>query len=429
MRNIHLPIILSLFLLNCSTNDSGAEEIMDEPNLPSLTTSLVQEITQNSALSGGNISDDGGVSIIARGVCWSLNQNPTIQNDRTQDGNGIGEFTSVIEGLTANTTYFLRSYATNSVGTSYGEERSFTTSEVEAKIFDGDIVFLIQEEIDDFGNQGYTEITGNVEIGNINVASTTSISNLEGLSTINSVGGNLTLHANDALNSLEGLRNLEVIGGELFLSSNKAFDNIDGLNNLRTIGEGLRVVQNSALSNLDGLSNLTEIGNLLLIFNNDELVNVDGLNNLISVGFDIAIRNNDKLSEINSFNNLEFSTGLSISDNSTLNTINGFSSLKTIQLFLVIENNNSLSSFNGFGELESIGSNLEINNNGALTSLDGLVKLISLGESLTVIQNTELVDFCGIDTLIKTGFTGSYEVSENAYNPSQQEILNGNCQN
>ncbi len=96
--------------------------------LPSLTTTIVTSITATTASSGGNITNNGGTSIIARGVCWSTSQNPTVAHNHTDDGTGAGSFTSSITGLTSNTTYYVRAYATNSAGTAYGDELSFKTN-------------------------------------------------------------------------------------------------------------------------------------------------------------------------------------------------------------------------------------------------------------------------------------------------------------
>jgi uncharacterized protein (TIGR02145 family) len=111
--------ILSIFtiLSGCKHNDP-----------PTLTTSAVSEISLHSAVSGGNVTDDGGSGIIARGVCWSTVQDPTTENSKTSDGTGTGEFTSQITGLTESTTYYLRAYAINGEGTSYGNSVSFTTT-------------------------------------------------------------------------------------------------------------------------------------------------------------------------------------------------------------------------------------------------------------------------------------------------------------
>ena len=95
--------------------------------LPTLTTTAVSNITYTSAVCGGNITSDGGYSVTARGVCWSIYPNPTINNNHTTNGSGTGSFTSSITGLLAGTTYYLRAYATNAAGTGYGNEISFTT--------------------------------------------------------------------------------------------------------------------------------------------------------------------------------------------------------------------------------------------------------------------------------------------------------------
>jgi hypothetical protein len=95
--------------------------------LPTLTTSTVNSITSISASSGGNISSDGGTVITARGVCWSTITSPTTANSKTVDSTGSGSFASNITGLMSATTYYVRAYATNSSGTSYGNEVSFVT--------------------------------------------------------------------------------------------------------------------------------------------------------------------------------------------------------------------------------------------------------------------------------------------------------------
>ncbi|MCX6286525.1 MAG: hypothetical protein NTY96_05375 [Bacteroidetes bacterium] len=95
--------------------------------LPTLTTTAATNITQTTATSGGNVTFDGGSSVSARGVCWSTTSNPTTTNSHTSDGSGTGTFVSNLTGLTANTLYYVRAYATNGVGTAYGNEVTFTT--------------------------------------------------------------------------------------------------------------------------------------------------------------------------------------------------------------------------------------------------------------------------------------------------------------
>ena len=97
-------------------------------SLSVLTTTAATSITENSAISGGNITDDGGLSILKRGVCWSTSHNPDSSlSTKTSDGSGTGTFSSNLTGLTYNTTYYIRSYSVNALGISYGNELSFTT--------------------------------------------------------------------------------------------------------------------------------------------------------------------------------------------------------------------------------------------------------------------------------------------------------------
>lgn len=84
-------------------------------------------ITQTTALSGGNITDDMGGPVNERGICWSLLPGPTITDNKSGFGSGIGTFQGLLTGLTVNTKYYVRAYATNNIGTAYGNELSFQT--------------------------------------------------------------------------------------------------------------------------------------------------------------------------------------------------------------------------------------------------------------------------------------------------------------
>ena len=97
--------------------------------LATVITADITSPTQTSAVSGGNITSDGGGAVTARGVCWSISQNPTVTDSKTTDGSGTGTFISNITGLTAGTPYYVRAYATNSAGTAYGYQKDFITDE------------------------------------------------------------------------------------------------------------------------------------------------------------------------------------------------------------------------------------------------------------------------------------------------------------
>ncbi len=98
------------------------------PAVPSLTTRELLNITNATATGGGSITNDGGSNITAKGICWGTSPNPTITDSKTTDGTGTTTFTSFITGLSASVTYYVRAYSTNSTGTGYGNQQTFTTS-------------------------------------------------------------------------------------------------------------------------------------------------------------------------------------------------------------------------------------------------------------------------------------------------------------
>jgi formylglycine-generating enzyme required for sulfatase activity len=116
------------YAINSVGTSYGSDVSFKTPaSQPTVTTTAVSGITATTATSGGNVTSDGGATVTARGVCWSTSANPTTSNSKTTNGSGTGSFTSSITGLNPNTTYHVRAYATNSVGTSYGSDISFTT--------------------------------------------------------------------------------------------------------------------------------------------------------------------------------------------------------------------------------------------------------------------------------------------------------------
>lgn len=120
----NLAIIIGFLMF---TNSCKKDDTNSNPIIPALTTSSVSYFTQTMAICGGNINTDGGSTIKVRGVCWSSVHTPTISDSNTIDGVGIGSFTSIIKGLNSNTTYNIRAYATNSVGTGYGNNVTIST--------------------------------------------------------------------------------------------------------------------------------------------------------------------------------------------------------------------------------------------------------------------------------------------------------------
>lgn len=125
MKKVLNFLVLVVFLAGVATLSSCKKE-----EIPVVTTTAVSGITTTSAVSGGNVTDDGGADVTARGVCWGTSANPTTGGSKTTDGTGTGSFSSNLTGLTPGTKYYVRAYATNGEGTAYGNEVEFTATAI-----------------------------------------------------------------------------------------------------------------------------------------------------------------------------------------------------------------------------------------------------------------------------------------------------------
>ncbi len=141
-----------VFFSHGCDKDSESDPVIE---IATLTTASVSDISFTSANSGGNITDDGGSQITARGVVWSTSANPTLQDNtgQTTDGTGAGTFTSSITGLDDETSYYVRAYATNSEGTAYGNQVQFSTSAyLPAEVTTGSIEDITDDSAKGGGN-------------------------------------------------------------------------------------------------------------------------------------------------------------------------------------------------------------------------------------------------------------------------------------
>ena len=127
------------YAVNSIGTNYGNEITMNASLLPTITTLSLSELKTTSLISGGNITSDGGSAVTVRGLCWSTSANPTLTNSHTSDGSGSGTFSSRLTGLTQNTLYYLRAYATNSSGTAYGQQTNIVTSFGEVTDVDGNV--------------------------------------------------------------------------------------------------------------------------------------------------------------------------------------------------------------------------------------------------------------------------------------------------
>ena len=113
--------------LGCSVRLVQDDTPQPSIQIPTVISSDVSSVTSHSAVCGGEVTDDGGATVIERGICWSTFANPTISDSHVSAGTGTGLFSATMSGLQASTTYHVRAYAINSAGTAYGLDKEFVT--------------------------------------------------------------------------------------------------------------------------------------------------------------------------------------------------------------------------------------------------------------------------------------------------------------
>ena len=265
------------------------------------------------------------------------------------------------------------------------------------------------------GFNSLTTLTGLEIHGNL-------LTHIGGFSSLSSIEGQLFI-SGTALTDIDGLSNLTTIGGDLYLKINPALVNISGLNGLTSIGGQLRIIGSDALAKIDGLNGLKTIEGDLQIDSYTSLTSIEGLKSLNSIGGNFEIHGNS-LTNIDGLFNLTSVAGDLFFSGTAVSNLHGLKSLASVGGYLYFKINNSLTNLDGLENLTSVGEYLAISSNNSLTNLDGLLNLTSVGGDLYIQDNTNLSRFCGLYKLLQgNGLAGSYNVSGNAVNPTEQEII------
>ena len=265
---------------------------------------------------------------------------------------------------------------------------------------------------------GCTSITGDLRIEG------TSLTNVDGLVSLTSVGRSFLIDSNAALTNLDGLAALTDIGGYLRIDSNAALANIDGLATLTDVGGDLSIYNNDALININGLAALTSVGSYLVIYSNDALTNLDGLSALTGVDGGLSISNHAALTNLDGLSVLtSVGDNLNIHDNPSLTDVDGLAALTSVVGDLSIYSNDALTNINGLSALPSVGASLSIHDNAALTNLDGLSALTSVGYYLSIGKNDALTSIDGLSALTSVWRSLWIEDNTNLCQQSVEDLL------
>jgi Secretion system C-terminal sorting domain/Receptor L domain len=257
-----------------------------------------------------------------------------------------------------------------------------------AQVYNGDIIFSNQADIDNFSTAPYTSVTGNLVI-NDSLDGQYDIRNLAGLGGLISVNGVLIVKSNPLLSNTVYL-NLQDIGSGIRIENNPSLTILNGMGGLARVGLGITISNNNSLTNLPSLSGL--IGaSTIVINNNPALVTLNGLQNVRRVN-SVVISGNNALVNINDLNNqLVIKQFLTIEENPSLLTINLPNALDSI-IFLFVRKNNSLTSMQSPSTGCRLMGTVQIQDNPVLTSINGFAKTESVN-TIDIQRNAKLSTF------------------------------------
>ncbi len=346
----------------------------------------------------------------------------------------------------------------------------------EENVYVGSIELKTQQEVNDFGRNNYTRIEGSLTIGSLEEYEYSDITDLSPLQSIektdysliivrnpnlistvglniSEIGSQLAIVENSSLESLKGFKSVTLLPIGLFLAQNSALidcsdlnsitemgdlfiggcpmlENIDWLTNLKSINSGgIHINSCNSIKNIDGLSNITNLTGEYVyveISNNTALENLSGLHNLSASVRYLTIDGNSSLLSLQGIENIVPFQNLNISRNNSLQNLNGLEKITELYDSLTIVRNNSLTDLHGLDNLNSVNSFATINNNEKLASLNGLENLSEVF-ILESGNNPQLSNFCALQNLVSEDPNISLNIHHNAYNPTKQDIIDGNC--
>ncbi|GHC54758.1 cadherin repeat domain-containing protein [Ulvibacter litoralis] len=319
----------------------------------------------------------------------------------------------------------------------------------EENIYQGDVILRTQTEVDEFGTHNYTGITGYLLIGHDSGTTYSNITNLSPLQALTFVGNYVTISYNGELQTLSGLENLSEIGGTLAIVVNPALLTLENLGEITEINDSLMLHLNPLLTNLQGLESITTIASYLSIqvtplvdlnglqnitsvgtlqiSGNENIENITALSGVVSIQDEIIIDNNPNLTSLTPLENVEGNIRrIYINYNNSLFSLNG---LENISCYgqLDIFSNNSLTDLSGLEKITNINTHVRIENNENLISLHGLENLVEVSVQVSIWDNSNLTNYCALENLCISGSVGYFGAHNNAYNPTKQDIIDGNC--
>ncbi|WP_417443859.1 cadherin repeat domain-containing protein [Joostella sp.] len=288
------------------------------------------------------------------------------------------------------------------------------------RVFDGSITVETQTQLDDFGEKYYDRINGDVYLSGKNIVSTNSLNSIKFIN-----GYILILGTN--LKNVDGFSNANLADGTVIqIVNNQLLENLNGLQSVTAKLMNLEIYNNPKINNIDGLENITSVTDKIVISDTENLENLNGLSGINNPVKMLSIRNNIGLIDTNGLSNIpKITMSFQFTNNDLVASLNNMSNLKEINRFF-LDRNAGLKNIDGLSKLETC-LELVIQNNVSLQNLNGLINLKKVNYGyMRITDNTSLRDFCGLSLIASTSTVG-YNIRDNYYNPTKDDIKNGNC--
>jgi hypothetical protein len=225
-----------------------------------------------------------------------------------------------------------------------------------------------------------------------------NLTNLDGLSNLETIDGSLVL-MNNYLTNIDGLSNLISVNGSLVLDDNSNLTNLDSLSNLIEVTDGISLNNDTSLENLDGLSSLTTTG--IFVADNTGITNVDGLLNLTETTDYFSLSDNPFLTNVDGLSNLtSIGSDLWLEEDSSLTNIDGLSNIKNIDGSIILDQNNNLENIDGLSGIKTINGVLKLKDNYSLTNIDGLSNVTQVNNIIELYNVPNLTDISGLSNAV-----------------------------
>ncbi|MCU0394342.1 MAG: hypothetical protein MUF29_00415 [Chitinophagaceae bacterium] len=388
------------------------------PKLPKVITNNLSNITYFSLVASGKLSDTGAAMVTEVGIVVDHGPGPTLERNLNRfrsKPDAQGNFRQEIVDVPAGSKYYFRAYAINKWGVAYGNEVSYTAGP--EKRVSGAIYLTSQQMVDSFGALGYRRIAGSLNIsGPVSSLGAlqglaaiengleikgTQLKDLKGLDSLEAVGfmfrHGLRIENNPQLTSLEGLGGLRFNDGYFYLLNNPALPSLQGLQSfLFNINGEFRIEGCHGLRNMQGMEKFMGVYNhSLYIRNNNNLTDFTGWSGLKTVEDYIVIEGNPMLERLHGLEGITSCQQVTLQNNAVLANLNGLNNLEHVDYGIRIELCPSLQTIEAFSKIDTAGIFLSRNN--SLASTPGFRNVVA--GSLHIESNPALTDLSGFASL------------------------------